>query len=70
MVAAASFRIGKLQLPSLQRAAWIPLRQAKGIQAAFCKDGSCSFPILNEAAATAFAKGSQSPFLHAVAAKA
>ena len=30
MAAAASFRARKLQPPSLQRAAWIPLRQAKG----------------------------------------
>ena len=39
----------------------------KGIQAALCKDGNCSFPTLNEAAAAIFAKGSQSPFLYAMA---
>ena len=52
MVSVASFRVGKLQLPSLQRAAWIPLRQAKKL------------PPLNDVAAAIFAKGSQSPLLH------
>ena len=70
MATAVSFRVRKLQLPSLQRAAQIPLRQAKGIQATLCNYGGFNLPAQKEATVTIIAKGRQCPLWQSVAAEA